>query len=77
MSFPQRLLASHLYSPALFLLMLTSSRMFPSVRLPVLTSVQDTDGAGFPATPQVRIQFSPSTAVMLFRARMVLLAIQR
>ena len=48
--FPQKLLASHLYSPASLLLTLISERMLPSVWSPVLTSVQDTDGIGVPLT---------------------------
>ena len=74
-SIPQRLLASHLYSPASLLWMLISSRTSPSVRLPVLTSSQDTDGIGLPVTPQIRFQSSPSTAVMLLTVFMVLPAI--
>ena len=67
-AFPQKLLASHLYSPASLLLTLISERMLPSVRSPVLTSVQDTDGIGVPLTWQVKELFSPSITVMLIIA---------
>ena len=64
-SFPQKLLASHLYFPASLLLTLISERMFPSVRSPVLTSVQDTDGKGIPLTWQAKVLFLPSITVVL------------
>ena len=77
MSFPQKFLASQLYSPAWLLWILIRSRASPSVRLPVLTFVQDTDGTGFPLTLQVRFQFSASTTVMLLRTWIVLPAIKK
>lgn len=76
-SFPQKLLAAHIYSPASLLLMLMRASTFPSVRLPVFTSVQETDGTGFPVTPQVRFQFSPSTTVMLFSLSIVDLSVYK
>ena len=76
-SFPQKLLATHIYSPASLLLMLMRASTFPSVRLPVFTSVQETDGTGFPVTPQVRFQFSPSTTVMLFSLSIVDLSVYK
>ena len=63
-SFPQELLASHLYSPDSFLLMCVSSRVIPIVGFPVLTSVHVTDNVGLPETLHVKVLFSPSVTVM-------------
>ena len=76
-SFPQKLLPTHTYSPASLLLMLMRASTFPSVRLPVFPSFQETDGTGFPVTPQVRFQFSPSTTVMLFSLSIVDLSVYK
>ena len=50
LSFPQSLIALHLYSLVSF--------------LPVLTAVHVTKGAGLPETLQVKIRLSPSVIVM-------------
>ena len=63
-SFPQELLASHLYSPESFLLMCVSSRVIPIERIPVLTAVHVTDSVGLPETLHVKVPFSPSVTVM-------------
>ena len=63
-SFPQVLLASHLYFPDSFLLMCVSSRVIPIVRIPVFTSVHVTDSAGLPETLHVKVLFSSSVTVM-------------
>ena len=63
-SFPQELLASHLYSPDSSLLMSVSSRVIPIVLIPVLTSVHVTDSVVLPETLHVKVLFSPSVTVM-------------
>ena len=64
LSFPQELLASHLYSPASFLLMFVSSRVIPTERLAVLTAVHVKESTGLPETLQVKVVLSPSVTVM-------------
>ena len=77
LSFPHGELASHLYSPASFLLMLVSSRMFPCDRLQVVTAIHDTDGTGRPSTLQVSVLFAPSITVKLFSSCMADFIIKR
>ena len=59
---PHSLLASHLYSPASFLLIFGNTRMFPLVRLPPLTLIQDTFGKGIPDALQKTVTLPPSVS---------------
>ena len=69
-SFPHELVASHMYSPACFLLTLVNTSGFSEERFPVLTSNQETDGIGIPVTVQFNVAFLPSTAVTFSRCFM-------
>ena len=61
-SLPHRLLASHLYSPASFLLIFVNTNSLLLVSSPPPTLIHDTDGEGMPDALQNRVTLPPSVS---------------
>jgi len=67
---PHLLLASHLYSPASFLLIFVNTNTSLWVCEPPLTLIQDLVGEGIPEAEQSRVTLSPSVTVLFSIALM-------
>lgn len=64
-SLEHRLLASHLYSPAAFLLIFRKNKYPPMNRFPLTTWTHETGGNWSPDTWQDKVKFSPSAKVLV------------
>ena len=70
-SLEHRLLASHLYSPAAFLLTFRKNNLLPLNRFPPTTLTHETEGNGWPDTWQNEVKFCPSDKVLFSTALIV------